>query len=284
MKLLNAGQSPFGFHRLLSFMQCPTKYYRSYVSDEDRPKTDSPSLIIGSLVHTGLAHRYALIKASQDGQSSDLFDPVSAMREQANTESGEWLNWIEKAERVYSQYDSAESTKEFESNIKVVAVEEVYEIKIEQFTLTFRADLVIEKDGLVYFVDHKTCAYIKSVSTDGYQASGQFLAYISYGRQGFENFGGMLLNYIATGGQRSEKFDTAILEVQASEDHLSNFGNSVYFYFKMINALDGKAGKFYPRVQSEFTCTHKYGKCQYYDRCFGSTKQNTNLTGDNNNE
>lgn len=272
-KLLNAGQSPFGFHRLHSFMQCPTKYYHSYLSNEERPKTVSPSLIIGSLVHTALAHRYAIMKAEQQNEPHDLFYPVEAIKQQAFEENDEWLKWIDKSIAVYGNYISSETTREFEKGMRVVAVEEVYYLKIEKHTLTFRADLVVEKDGKIFFVDHKTCAYLKSTSTDGYQASGQFLAYISYGRNCFDNFGGMLLNYIAHGGTRSQKMDTKILHVEESEEHLSNFARSAYFYFEMISLLADKPLKAYPRVQSEFSCTHKYGKCNYYDRCFG-TKQN----------
>lgn len=278
-KLLNAGQSPFGFHRLHSFMQCPTKYYHSYLSDEPRPRTVSPSLIMGSLVHTGLAHRYAILKAEQEGLEHDLFEPIEAMKQQAfNEENDTWLEWLPKSITAYEYYVNSDTTKEFEKGMKVVAVEEVYYLKIEKHTLTFRADLVIEKEGKIFFVDHKTCAYLASTTTDGYQASGQFLSYISYGRKMWDNFGGMLLNYIATGGTRSKKMGTKIANVTESEDHLDNFARSAYFYFEMISLLNGKELKSYPRVQSEFSCVHKYGKCPYYDRCFGNeqnTEQNT---------
>ena len=277
-QLLNAGQSPFGFHRLHSFMQCPTKYYHSYLSGEERPKTVSPSLIMGSLVHTGLAHRYAILKAEQEGTEHNLYEPTEAMKQQAFGENNTWLEWLEKSIEAYNFYVNSQTTKEFEEGMKVVAVEEVYYLKIDKHTLTFRADLVIEKEGKIFFVDHKTCAYLASTTTDGYQASGQFLSYISYGRQMWDNFGGMFLNYIATGGTRSQKMGTKIEQVQESDHHLENFARSAYFYFEMISLLDGKDLKAYPRVQSEFSCVHKYGRCDFYDRCFGCETKQENKT------
>jgi len=272
--LINAGQSPFGFHRIHTFMTCPTKYYNSYVSNDEKPLNTSSSLIIGCLVHTALAHRYAIIKAKQENKLHDYYYPIDAIQAQAQQEGGEWLNWIDKSIRAYETYINADTTIEFEKDLKILDVETVYEISIADIVLTFRADLTIEKDNKFYFIDHKTCAYMTDIATDGYEASGQLLAYILYGRKQFHSiFGGMYINFIAHGGQRSEKMSTKFVKVAESEDHLNNFEDSVYFYAKQIKSLEDKSSIAYPRVQSEFTCVHKYGKCQYYDKCFGS-KQN----------
>ena len=279
-KLLNAGQSPFGWHRLQSFMQCPTKYYKSYIAKVPRD-FNVPALIVGSLVHTALAHRYTLMGELD----MDVLSPVDAIKEQAQLEGKEWLEWVEKAIDTYLAYIEDPEVVKFESEIEILSVEEVYQVNFTpENRLTFRADLMVRWNDKIYFVDHKTCAFLKKDQTDGYAVSGQFLTYILYGRVNFrEDFGGMLVNYLAHGGQRSEKKAFKREVVPVSEPHLGRFGNSVLFYLNQIKTLDGTAEYFYPRIQSEFTCVHKYGKCPHYDSCFNSSTT-INSNGEQNND
>lgn len=277
--LLNAGQSPFGWHRMQAFMQCPTKYYYSYISEE-HTRTVSPSLIVGSLLHTGLAHKYAIMGAEQRGEEHDLYDPSDAIRQQAKEEGEVWQSQLEKVFKVYNQYAESEYIRFWESDFIIISVEDIFTLTIDGYDLTLRADLVIQSKstGLIYFVDHKTSSYIREVTTKGYQSSGQFIAYQVLGENLWKDkFGGLIINYLQHGGFTAKNPRIAFkqVEVKRSQSHIDAFAPSILFYRKLIEHYQDKDLKHFPRVQTEFTCIHKYGACDHYDKCFNTTN-NTN--------
>jgi len=277
-KLLNAGQSPFGWHRIQAFMQCPTKYYHSYISDEHK-RTVSPSLIVGSLLHTGMAHRFAIMGAEQRNEKHDLFDPIDAMKQQAQEEGALWEEQMDKVLDVYEKYTKDEQSLFWEKDLIVLNVEDIFTITIEGYDLTLRADLVVQSktSGLIYFVDHKTSSYIQENTTKGYQSSGQFIAYQVLGENLWkEQFGGLIINYLQHGGFRAKTPNVKFLQtkVKRSQSHIDAFAPSVLFYRKLIEHYQDKDLKHFPRVQTEFSCMHKYGACDHYDKCFSSNKPN----------
>lgn len=274
-QLLNAGQSPFGWHRMQAFMQCPTKYYHSYISEE-HVRTPSPSLILGSLLHTGLAHRYAIMGAEQREEEHDLYDPSDAIRKQAKEEGEVWQSQLEKVFSVYNQYIESEYIRFWESDCIILFVEDIFTLTIDGYDLTLRADLVVQSktSGLIYFVDHKTSSYIREATTKGYQSSGQFIAYQVLGERLWgKKFGGLLINYLQHGGFTAKKPRIAFkhVNVKRSQSHIDAFASSILFYRKLIEYYQDKDLKHFPRVQSEFTCIHKYGTCDHYDKCWQLT-------------
>ena len=273
--MLNAGQSPFGWHRMQAFMQCPTKYYHSYVPGEHR-YTDSPSLIVGSLLHTGLAHRYAIQKSLDAEEKHDYYDPLEAMKKQASEEGDVWIDYMDKVVDVYTKYISDDGTLFWENDLEVLFVEDVFTLTIEGYDLTLRADLVIQskKSGLVYFVDHKTSSFIRAQTTQGYQSSGQFIAYQVLGEKLWgDKFGGLVVNYLQHGGFRAKTPKVVFKQeiIKRSQSHMDNFAPSILFYRRLLEHYEDKELRHYPRVQSEFTCMHKYGACDHYDKCWNPT-------------
>jgi len=277
-KLLNAGQSPFGWHRIQAFMQCPTKYYHSYISNDDN-KTVNPSLIIGSLLHTGMAHRYGIMSAEQHNEKHDLFAPIDAMKEQAKQEGTLWEEQLERVLDIYEKYTQDDQTLFWESDFIVWHVEDIFTLTIEGYDITLRADLVVQSksSGLIYFVDHKTASYIQENTTKGYSASGQFIAYQVLGENLWKDkFGGLIINYLQHGGFTAKNPTVKFLQtkVERSQSHIDTFAPSVLFYRKLIDHYQDKDLKDFPRVQTEFSCMHKYGACEFYDKCFSSNKTN----------
>lgn len=270
-KLLNAGQSPFGWHRIQKFMHCPTKYYYSYIANEPRGSASS-GLIRGSLLHTGLAHHYAIMKAHQNNEDHNLYQPMSAMMIQAEEEGEVWNDEVEHCVEVLAEYMHDKQVKEWEQNWEILHVEDVFAMNIEEYELTFRADLVARNktDNRVYIIDHKTSGQIRTDTTKGYEASGQVIGFHVLGERIWGNdFGGLIINYVQHGGKRkTPKIKFERQSVTKSESHIKTFAQSVYFYRKLIEHYKDKDVKHYPRVQSEFTCMHKYGSCEYYDKCF----------------
>ena len=46
------------------------------------------------------------------------------------------------------------------------------------------------------------------------------------------------------------------------------FAPSVLFYRRLIEMYSEKPLKHFPRVQTEFSCVHKYGACDHYEKCW----------------
>ena len=70
-KLLDAGASTHGWSTYGAVLQCPQKYAWTHILPPEqgggRQLKESPPIIRGSLIHTGLAHHYRRLQAEQQG-------------------------------------------------------------------------------------------------------------------------------------------------------------------------------------------------------------------------
>ena len=161
--LLDAGQSPRGWHRLEAFMRCPTLYaiqrpgtvmeaaragtFPEDVAAQWREARDraaasaagSAPLARGSLYHIGLAHHYARIGAAQSGgltiegvhhtDPNAFYAPVEAATVAAHrAENPVWLEQlpvvVEGLEAYADHWDGRES-------LRPLAVEEVWWLRFK---------------------------------------------------------------------------------------------------------------------------------------------------------
>ena len=273
---IETGQSPFGWHRIQTFMQCPTKYYHSYIAKTPRGKL-VPDLKFGILMHVALAHYYA--RKQKDAENDidgmcKIQSPSIALFKKAE-DKPDWKESYEAVRDIFAKYRESRQIKFWEKEFKIISIEEIHEYKINNKLITFRADLVIcsKKTGLYFIVDHKTTPNFYKPNREfdidiaGYVSSGQVLGYQHFGRKEWgEKFGGVILNFIS----QHQIFDSCQIIVPESEGHLDSFPSSVEVYLEWIKRLEDRNAPMsaYPRVQSEFTCVHKYGKCEFYDYCF----------------
>ena len=270
--LLNAGQSPFGWHRYQAYMQCPLKYSLSYLLEEERE--DSAPLVMGSLCHTGMAQHYGRLQATQKGKDPDSFYTAEEGMRLAAEEGGDfWIEHLDKCIEVVTKYQEDPYIKEWEDDLEVVHVEEFYTLKINEAPMTLRADLVVKlkSDNRIFIIDHKTTAYLRKQAIQGYNASGQFIAYSWAGKQLYgEQFGGLFFNFLQHGGNRKNgKIAFERRKMGANSGHHEAFPASVLYYWHAMQGLikKGVPPKNWPRATTEFSCMHKYGKCPHYDRC-----------------
>ena len=116
--LLNAGPSPRGWSRLSTVLQCPQKYAYTYLLPEaeggGKSGGNSPALIKGSLIHTGLAHHYRRMMADQQGEDKNQwYEPFTAMQLQALQEGDEWEDCLEASQDCVRDYISHYGVEEF---------------------------------------------------------------------------------------------------------------------------------------------------------------------------
>ena len=270
--ILNAGQSPFGWHRYQAFMQCPRKYALSYI--EEAARVESAPLIKGSLIHLGLAQHYGRMRLSQNGLDSEtLEEPLKAMEIEAKENGELWEEELEHCQFVLDMYRKDEGVLEWESDLEILIVEEFFTLKIGEAPLTLRADLVarIKSENKIFVIDHKTTSYYRKTASEGYRASGQFTGYRLAGESVYgKDFGGLIFNFLQHGGKAKKKIKFMRELMLPANGHLKRFPSAIDYYWNQIQALKGTPTHLYPRAISEFTCVHKYGKCPYYDKCLHS--------------
>lgn len=275
-KLINAGPSRHGWHKLGLVLRCP----RLFAWNEQHPKPEMKrtALIKGSLVHQGLAHYYQRIKELQDdGDPNEWYEPAEAIallavQEQQKTGDSEWCEWVEFSQEAVTRYQEYWVTDTF----KVVAVEKeleaaVYDEKYDVvYPYTQRADLIIkDKHGNISIVDHKTTARLTSSTVRRYSLSGQLVGYSVLGKGLFgKRFAGNILNML----ELPKGFPDAIAkfkrpETEATPYSVQYFKHTIIHANRIINEYKDKPVEEWPGTHLTTGCFTNFGACDYHSDC-----------------
>ena len=267
-KLINAGPSERGWHRLESFNRCPQLYAYEKLANLEWPL--SPPLVKGILVHIGLAHYYQRKQAAECGLDPDeWYEPIEAMGVVAadlGPMGAEWLPLATRALQGYAAYYAGErhTVVEVEKELRA----DVWVTELSQTVLyTQRADLITEKDGKVYIWDHKTGFRTGPQMTTRYILSGQFQGLRWFGQKTYgDKFGGIILNQVGLGGREIIYKRPAI---PPAPNMLKQFPQVISDAEAGIAAL-GRSGRDpweYPKAASEQVCITPYGRCPGFALC-----------------
>jgi hypothetical protein len=267
--LIDPGPSARGWHRAETFLRCPQLFawkYRAHAGigggksplDEDRS-----ALSLGSLIHVGLAHYYARLRERQNGRDADTyFTPSDAIHE-LGLRKGSTPELEEEARLVVDAYISHYAMEE--RHVRILHVEEVFEANFMGHPYTARVDLVFERAGKVYLVDHKSTQRIESRTVRSYSTSGQLIGYRWLGTAYGDRFGGVILNLLQAG--KSPRFERPTLE--PVPNLVAKFPALIDYAEKQIGALDAQDlhPSEWPAVPTEHTCFTRYGACPARERC-----------------
>ena len=268
MKLLNAGPSEAGWHRLQSVLQCP----RKYALQQQTPWQGSEATIKGSLMHIGLAHHYMLQKEPE----GDWHTPIDAVDELAQVEyergdDGRWLEYPEMIKQTlleYIQHWKGEHWEvlHVEEEIKVHLYDEV---RRQKYLYTQRPDLIVQdRWGKVWIVDHKTAGRVSPTTIRRYALSGQFLGYKLLGKTFFkEKFAGVVPNMIQhpnkKGGAQFARpnLEPAPIAQQRHKQTLLHAERLIRDHQHLTDPMD------WPGVHHEDACWTRYGACPFHNKC-----------------
>lgn len=263
-KIIYTGPSPRGWHRLQLAAECLQKYawaYRSPKKAESGPSAPSPALAKGSLIHLALAQHYARLRGPD---VNDWVEPQRAV---------ELISQLEKTE-AYAQtaIDAYEAHAAYyrsdSSRWKVLEVEELMDVQIAgRYRLTGRADLVVEDlGGRIWVIDHKTTSRLTSRHKQFYAVSGQLIGYSHMARMKYgDRFAGLIVNLIQHGD--NPRFERITLP---RSPHIeSRFERIVVDIEESIERMDAEGRPYddWPKALNELTCYHRYGACEFIDRC-----------------
>jgi hypothetical protein len=234
--------------------------------------TSSPALIKGTLLHTALAHRYAL---RGDAPDPELLSPLDAIEARAEAEPNAevWKEHTGLVTKTYLEYELRWAAERWET----MAVERELQATIRDderdvgYLYTQRADLIVcnPATGLVYIVDHKTTSRLTSKVLRRYTLSGQFRGYNFFGRGLLgEKFGGVILNMIQWPDRKGAfKFERIDLEPAPFAD--KTFRDTVVHAERLIHDLRDRHDEpmAWPGAHHETACWTPYGACENHDRC-----------------
>ena len=300
-QLLFTGPSPFGGHRYGLFDLCPRRYGLEhehyplpyfdaggvlspapevYVDpltmpdDWDEGEGTIWELVRGTLIHTGLAHHYALMRARQQGDEETikrLYDPIKAMSVLADYEKARKPEdadlWDEALHLGRSILPAYANRYAFEK-LRIEVVEEVFVLNLGAAPYTFRLDLgVRDAGGKFWFFDHKTTTRLRRDHGTIYGLSIQFQAYAVAGQAIMgERYGGVTANMIEC-GEGPLKFERP--RMPSIPGFLAGFAERIESIHKrMVELVDaGIAPSRWPKRPGYGTC-RAYGRiCPFFDRC-----------------
>lgn len=265
MKFIDAGSSgQWGWHATELAMKCPQAFsyaYRVPWPEGDRPRSNAPALMKGSLVHAGLAHHYAIIRDGLGVWAS----PEEAIRrcaDELGPAAAEFVPSAGAAVRAYAAHYAI-------GDLEPLHIEEVFEAEIGGWKFTQRFDLVARNAaGQVVIADHKTTALATAVAASRYTLSGQFLGMATFGRHLWgKDFGGVLINLIELKDGSPAWFRRVMVE--PAPHALRLFPLTVKHARDRVAALDeaGIDPWEWPKALSETVCTSAYGNCEWYENC-----------------
>lgn len=264
MKLINAGPSERGWHRIESAMRCPRLYAWEHSGLVERQISEP--LARGSLIHVGLAHHYQRMKENQSGGDPEQWytyeDAIQALAQVESNTSPLWEKLVPLAVDVCSAYIN----NWLHESWRILEVEYELRAKVSgKYLYTQRADLIVEDpDGKVWIVDHKTAYRIVSKTLRQYTLDGQFIGYQMFGRAKYgERFAGVILNRI----KASPKYDFDRRPIEPAPAALKDFVPSLIEAERRIETWQGKEPREWPMTLTNQVCYGKYGQCDAYNLC-----------------
>lgn len=270
-RLLNTGPSPFGWHRYETALRCLAAYGYGVESRKLGLRHDAPQLARGTLVHLGLAHLYRRKLAALRGEPCDLYAPLDAMKRLCELEKAAggfgplWDTQLANALPAVAGYIAHYATERW----RPLYVEEVFGLEIGGAQLTQRLDLVVEVDGRIYAVDHKTTAKITPSHRLFYGLSGQFIGMSWIGKLAWgDRFGGPILNLIEVPGAGAgvkPKYQRPDLVLSAPQ--VAAFGATIAYTWQRMQSVVDMPVDQWPKSPSEHTCWTRYGACPHVERC-----------------
>lgn len=277
-KILIAGASPRGWHRLQLAAECLQKYSWTYRAPHvEGVPAAQPALVRGTLLHLALAQHYARMRAEQDDTDvEDWVEPTEAVSLVAKVEG--WVEFVPHVLATYAQYATR-----YEQDIRemhILEIEELYQTTIAgKYLLTGRLDLVYEAmprsvlqmaatwdtPDPVYVLDHKSSSKLSNKHKQFYSVSGQLLGYAHMARKKWgSRFAGVQVNLVQT---TSPAFDRILLP--RSPNLEARFERIVVDIEESIERVEKEGRSFddWPKAINEMTCFGRYGACHFIDQC-----------------
>lgn len=216
----------------------------------------------GILFHLGLETYYKARLAGADTGAAE--EAAWAKLGPLASEPGYAESWTE-VERMLAGY--FENYRHLDAGWKIVAVEETLEYDSQGLTYSARLDLVVEIEGGLWVVEHKTARAITEDLLTGYQLDMQivgqvWLLKVCVDLKHYAPLRGVMVN-ITTKHVSGPRFER--IQVCPSMDHLVAFEQSMRSWARLTTAFRAED---WPKALGNCTGgTRYFSACEYYDVC-----------------
>jgi hypothetical protein len=249
------GASKQGPHRVGSFAICPQ--LEAFSQDlRLQPGVQKDAPLIGTLVHAGLAYRYAALLPQKpswfvypEGRTAIWTLGLASERADAALE----------ALRVFDAYEAY-----YSQNIwQPLLVEHQFEVEMEGEPYTARTDLLAVENGEVCLIDHKTQKRLSRNTALDYSADRQMLTGLALARAAGYDVKRVIINALSKEmPPRFGRFDVPISELA-----YSRLGDDTRYYLKLMKWTRQQYPDPLNRPRNLDCCLRKYGPCEFIPLC-----------------
>lgn len=242
---------------------CPREHGLRHEARLSPVKRDSEALTLGWLFHLALETYYGALR---DATTRPIAESSAWAKIEPLADHPDYRDTYAEVERMLASYFDA--YRETDASWRVVAVEETLEYVDPGMRYSARLDTVIERDGGLWILEHKTAKTIGADLITGYQLDLQILGQVwllqkCVDLSTYPPLRGVIVNI--TSKHKPPRHER--VEVMPSSAHLDAFEQSMRDW----HALEGVVKKLgYPRALGNCAGAARFwGKCDYYDVCHG---------------
>jgi len=257
---IEGGASAAGSSYWKRIRRCPREHALAQILVKDG--AGSENLDLGLLFHHGMENYYDMIATSP----TDV-----GLAEQACWESLQAFESEEGYEKTYPEVERLLAAYfdhyRGHDQWRIIAVEETLEYA-GAFRYTARIDLIVEINGGMWVVEHKTARSISADLLSGYQMDIQILGQVWLLQQcvdldKYPPLKGVLVNIVSK--HKPPRFER--IEVMPSRHHLAEFEKSMLAWSAIANTYERLD---YPKALGNCTGPAQYFRvCDFYDICHG---------------
>lgn len=250
------GPSKQGPHRVGSFALCPQ--LEAFAHELHlRLAQEKAATAIGTLVHVGLAYRYAMMLPRDQWPSWLVYpDPMTAIAVCG------WNNQTAayEAQRVFYAY-----CMKYQVNIWTpVLVEHQFEVAFDGEPYTARTDLLAIESGEYVLIDHKTVTKLSRNIGTSYRGDRQMLTGLALARAAGYDVKRVIINALSKEypEPQCERYDVPI-----SSTAFYRLGEDTRHYLQRMVEVRKQYPDPWNRPRNWDACVRKYGRCDYYPLC-----------------
>lgn len=261
--LIRSSSSPRGSTYWKRLRRCPREHALHH-GGLRKAYAMSEHLTVGLLIHRALEHYYAWIKSwGAEGAEREAWLSIAAF----STESGYEKTWALVQKMLVGYF---ERYRDSDARWKIWATEETLSyFDPKGIEWTGRLDGLIERDGGLFILEHKTARAITGDLLSGYQMDMQMLGYVWLFQKVVDAaklppLAGIIVNLLTK--HATPRFER--VEVCPSRYHLAEFEKSQRDWIKIREEGFAKLG--WPKALGNCTGPSRYfSTCDYFDLCHG---------------
>lgn len=262
--LIRSSSSPRGSTYWKRLRRCPREH-ALYHGGLRRAYPMSEHLTVGLLIHRALEHYYGWMQQwGHEGSGPEQAAWLSIKN--FATEPGYEQTW-QLVQKMLAGY--FERYRDSDAKWKIWAVEETVSYFDGTLEWTGRLDGLIERDGALFILEHKSAKAITGDLLSGYQMDMQMLGYVWLFKHVIDAsklppLAGIIVNLLTK--HATPRYER--VEVCPSRYHLAEFEKSQREWIRVRDESFSKLG--WPKALGNCTGASRYfTTCDYFDLCHG---------------